>query len=223
MNKKKSASDRAYRRVIRAELFDGRRSDTERLFLCLVYCPNLILFVRSRSAANARKSRHYNLKKYSKTDTISIVSKYSLIIGRRSAPVRTKERSEAARGACSSARCTFLGSLDRRAAWICSTARARPRKRIDQDCARGSRNVLQAVITMAPIRKRGESAPPAAPRFFQGAVPAQRIKTAPKEGCGSKNGFSVIGENWGNVNDTIYFNLPKRRKKRSFLSETAQK
>ena len=56
--------------------------------------------MRSRSAANARKSRHYNLKKYSKTDTISIVSKYSLIIGRRSAPVRTKERTEAARGAC---------------------------------------------------------------------------------------------------------------------------
>ena len=77
---------------------------------------------------------------------------------------------------------------------------ARPRKRIDQDCARGSRNVLQAVITMAPIRKRGESAPPAAPRFFQGTVPSRKIKTAPKEECGSKNGFLVIGENWGNKN-----------------------
>lgn len=76
---------------------------------------------------------------------------------------------------------------------------------------------------MAPIRKRGESAPPAASRFFQGAVPAQKIKTAPKERCGSKNGFSVIGENWGNVNYAIYFNSLKRRKKRSFLSEIAQK
>ena len=179
--------------------------------------------MRSRSAANARKSRHYSLKKQSKTDTISIVSKYSVIIGRRSAPVRTKERSEAARRACSSARCASLRSLDRRAAWIYITARACPRKRIDQDCARGSRNVLQAVIPMAPIRKRGESAPPAAPRFFQGAVPAQKIKTAPKERCGSKNGFSVIGENWGNVNYAIYFNLLKKRKKTTIFKRNSSK
>ena len=51
----------------------------------------------------------------------------------------------------------------------------------------------------ADQEERG-AAPPAAPRFFQGAVPAQKIKTAPKERCGSKNGFLVIGENWGNKN-----------------------
>ena len=34
----------------------------------------------------------------------------------------------------------LAGILDRRAAWIYSPARASPRKRIDRDCARGSRH-----------------------------------------------------------------------------------
>ena len=74
----------------------------------------------------------------------------------------------------------------------------------------------------ADQEERG-AAPPAAPRFFQGAVPAQKIKTAPKERCGSKNGFSVIGENWGNVNYAIYFNLLKKRKKTTIFKRNSSK
>ena len=79
--------------------------------------------------------------------------------------------------------------------------------------------VLQAVIPMAPIRKRGESAPPAAPRFCQGAMPSRKIKPAPKEGSGSKNGFLVIGENWGNVNYAIYFNSVVFKRNSSKMTE----
>ena len=131
--------------------------------------------MRSRSAANARKSRHYNLKKNSKTDTISIVSKYSVIIGRRSAPVRTKERSEAARRACSSVRCASLRSLDRRAAWICSTARARPRKLIDQDCAWGLRDCLVSGYFL--WRRSGR----------EGRGAARRAAVLPRRGATTEN------------------------------------
>ena len=43
----------------------------------------------------------------------------------------------------------LAGILDRRAAWIYSPARASPRKRIDHDCARGSRHLS---CNLRPIR-----------------------------------------------------------------------
>ena len=93
----------------------------------------------------------------------------------------------------------LAGILDRRAAWIYSPARASPRKRIDRDCARGSRH-CPAICDRSgwAIWKRARSAPPAVPPAKGGErVPAQKIKTAPEKGCGSKNGFLIFGENWG--------------------------
>ena len=59
---------------------------------------------------------------------------------------RAREK-EAARGRFRA--CNLSRVLDRRAAWIYSPARASPRKRIDHDCARGSRHLF---CNLRPIR-----------------------------------------------------------------------
>ena len=63
----------------------------------------------------------------------------------------------------------LAGIPDRRAAWIYSPARANPRKRIDRDCAQGSRH-CPAICDRSgwAIRKRARSAPPAAPPALGG-------------------------------------------------------
>lgn len=109
---------------------------------------------------------------------------------------RAREK-EAARGRFRA--CNLSRVLDRRAAWIYSPAQASPRKRIDHDCARGSRHYPTICNRSGrAIRKRTRSAPPAPPPVLGGErVSAQKIKTAPGKGRGSKNGFLIFGENWG--------------------------